>query len=124
MTGSQRSDCRKGNSAITQLQNFAFLAMTAQTRRLLFLICAILCLTPWVGPPAALALGLVFGLTLGNPFRLETKKASRVLLQASVVALGFGMNLNQVVRAGRSGFVYTAVGIAFALALGNLLGRV
>jgi uncharacterized integral membrane protein (TIGR00698 family) len=66
----------------------------------------------------------VFGLTLGNPLRTETRKASRLLLQAAVVALGFGMNLNQVVRAGRSGFVYTAVGITFALALGMLLGRV
>jgi len=44
-------------------------------------------------------------------------------LQASVVGLGFGMNLNQVLKAGRSGFVYTALGICFALSLGMLLAR-
>ncbi len=33
------------------------------------------------------------------------------------------MNLQQVVRAGRSGFVYTAVGIAATMALGLALGR-
>lgn len=97
--------------------------MNLPLQKTLFILCGLLCLTPLVGPPTALALGLVFGLTLGNPFRAETKRASRLLLQASVVALGFGMNLNQVVRAGRSGFVYTAIGIAFALALGMLLGR-
>jgi uncharacterized integral membrane protein (TIGR00698 family) len=45
------------------------------------------------------------------------------LLQISVVALGFGMNLRQVVHAGRSGFVYTAISISAAIALGLLLGK-
>jgi uncharacterized integral membrane protein (TIGR00698 family) len=45
------------------------------------------------------------------------------LLQASVVGLGFGMNLRQVIQAGRSGFVYTLLGISFALIAGMLLGR-
>jgi len=33
------------------------------------------------------------------------------------------MNLHQVLRAGRSGFVYTAVGIGFALMVGTVLGK-
>jgi uncharacterized integral membrane protein (TIGR00698 family) len=45
------------------------------------------------------------------------------LLQASVVALGFGMNLQEVLKAGRSGFVYTALGISFAVLAGLGLGR-
>jgi uncharacterized integral membrane protein (TIGR00698 family) len=44
-------------------------------------------------------------------------------LQASVVCLGFGMNLHEIVRAGRSGFIYTLLGIAFALIVGMGLGR-
>ena len=39
------------------------------------------------------------------------------------MCLGFGMNLREVVHAGRSGFVYTAISIAFALTLGVLLGK-
>jgi len=40
-----------------------------------------------------------------------------------VVGLGFGMNLHEVVHAGRSGFVYTAIGITFSMILGLTLGR-
>jgi len=40
-----------------------------------------------------------------------------------VVCLGFGMNLQEVVHAGRSGFLYTAISITFALSLGVLLGK-
>src|SRR5206468_13099321 len=41
----------------------------------------------------------------------------------SVVGLGFGMNLQQVLKAGSSGFLYTLCGIAFALSVGWLLGK-
>ena len=62
-----------------------------------------------VSPPVALALGLVFGFAFPHPFDRSAKKLSRYLLQASVVGLGFGMNLHDVIRAGRSGFVYTVL---------------
>jgi uncharacterized integral membrane protein (TIGR00698 family) len=39
------------------------------------------------------------------------------------VALGFGMNLHEVLRAGRNGFLYTALGIGFALLVGYGLGK-
>ena len=39
-----------------------------------------------------------------------------------MVGLGFGMNLHEVLRAGRSGFVYTAASISFALIFGLLAG--
>jgi len=70
-----------------------------------------------------LAIGLAFGLFFTHPYSKQTKSFSKILLQACVVGLGFGMNLQQVVRAGRSGFVYTAVGIAATMALGLALGR-
>lgn len=74
-------------------------------------------------PPIALALGLGFGLGFTNPFAKQTKSFSKTLLQASVVGLGFGMNLRDVLRAGSSGFVYTALGIAATMILGIALGR-
>lgn len=80
--------------------------------------------SPWSSPPLALALGVAFGLLLPHPYAAPSRKASKQLLQVSVVALGFAMNLAEVLRAGRSGFVYTLLGIAFALGLGTLLGRV
>lgn len=45
------------------------------------------------------------------------------MLQLSVVGLGFGMNLPQILKLGREGFVYTAVSISFTMATGYLLGR-
>ena len=63
----------------------------------------------------ALLAGLIFGAIATHPYPGESRKVSKYLLQAAVVGLGFGMNLQQVLHAGKSGFVYTAVGIAFAL---------
>jgi len=84
------------------------------------LICAA---SGFLSPPVALVLGLAFGLTVTHPYQADSSDLARFLLKASVVALGFAMNLHEVLRAGRSGFVYTAVSIAFAMTLGLLLGR-
>jgi uncharacterized integral membrane protein (TIGR00698 family) len=81
------------------------------------------CLTPWASPPLTLALGLALALTIGHPFPAKTSKLTKLLLQTSVVGLGFGMNLQKVVEAGRTGIVFTIVTIAGTLLLGFLLGR-
>jgi uncharacterized integral membrane protein (TIGR00698 family) len=73
--------------------------------------------------PVALAMGLVFGLLFTHPFGREAARFSKALLQASVVGLGFGMNLQAVARAGRSGFVYTWISIAFTMIAGIVLGK-
>ncbi len=93
--------------------------------RALFLLLAgsLVLPTPWSSPPLALALGVVFGLACKHPYPAESRTVSKLLLQVSVVALGFAMDLQQVLRAGASGFAYTLLGIVFALAIGQLLGR-
>ncbi len=84
----------------------------------LFFIGIILAAAGILSPPLALAGGLAYGLTVAHGYQLEARRLSKFLLQASVVCLGFGMNLAQVIRVGRSGFLYTAFGITFALLLG------
>src|SRR5271154_6409259 len=74
-------------------------------------------------PAIALAGGIAFALTVEHPFRMGSSSFAKLLLQGSVVALGFGMNLRQVVHAGRSGFFYTAISITGAMLLGLLFGR-
>lgn len=91
--------------------------------KILFAVGLFFCLTPWATPPLALLAGLIFGAVAVHPYKDESRRLSRVLLQAAVVGLGFGMNLHEVVHAGASGFIYTALGIAFALSVGTLLGR-
>ena len=89
----------------------------------LFFVGIILAASGLLSPPLALGAGLAYGLFLVHPYQLDSKRLAKFLLQASVVCLGFGMNLSEVIKVGSSGFLYTAVGISFALALGALLGR-
>jgi len=79
--------------------------------------------TRFSSPALALVLGAAFGLILKHPFPAQSRKYSRLLLQAAVVGLGFAMDLRQVLRAGASGFLYTVVGIAFALGVGLAVGK-
>ena len=88
-----------------------------------YILVAFLCLTPWVTPPVALFAGLVFAFFLGSPFPLFNRRASRYLLQVSVVGLGFGMNLNESLRAGADGIVFTIFSVVGVMAVGILIGR-
>jgi len=88
----------------------------------LFFVSVILAASGFISPPIALLGGLIYGIVLVHPFQVESKKLSKFLLQASVVALGFGMNLHEVLHAGKSGFVYTALSITGAMLLGLGLG--
>ncbi len=76
-----------------------------------------------ISTPLALLAGLIYGLSFEHPYHVDARKLSAFLLQASIVALGFGMNLHEVIRAGRTGFVYTAISISFAMLLGLGIGR-
>ena len=91
--------------------------------KLLFFAGLIISILPFASPPLALTLGIAFGLCLAHPYTKQAKSSAKTLLQASVIGLGFGMNLLEVLRAGRSGFLYTALGIAATLALGLWMGR-
>jgi uncharacterized integral membrane protein (TIGR00698 family) len=84
----------------------------------IFILALIVAATGLISPPLALLGGLIYGFTVTHPFHLESKRLAKFLLQASVVALGFGMNLQQVLHAGRSGFLYTAVSITAVMLAG------
>jgi uncharacterized integral membrane protein (TIGR00698 family) len=90
--------------------------------RSIFFLAMILAASGLVSPPLALLGGLVYGFTCVHPFQVESKRLAKFLLQACVVALGFGMNLHQVLQAGRSGFLYTAASITIAMLLGLAFG--
>ncbi|MBV9672111.1 MAG: putative sulfate exporter family transporter [Verrucomicrobia bacterium] len=92
-------------------------------RQALFITLAAFCLTPWVSPSVALALGAMLALTLENPFAPLSKKVSAKLLQVCVVLLGFGMDLPVVVRTGLQGFGLAAATVATTLGLGWALGK-
>src|SRR5437867_10171457 len=91
--------------------------------KIIFVLALALSFTGLLSPPIALTVGIVFGLSFPHPYINASRGIARTLLQSSVVALGFGMNLHEVLKAGRSGFIYTALVISFALLVGLALGK-
>lgn len=88
-----------------------------------FILIILFCLSPFVSPPIALALGLVIAFTFGNPFPQLQGRPTKYLLQTSVVLLGFGMNLSSVYKAGKDGILFTIVTIFGTLVLGYFVGK-
>ena len=88
-----------------------------------YLLLAFICLTPWISPPIALFLGLAFALTLGSPFPVFNKKASKYLLQLAVIGLGFGMNLHESLKAGTDGILFTIISVVSVIIIGILVGK-
>lgn len=92
-------------------------------RQIIFAILVILCFTPFIDPPLALLLGFIVAQTIGNPFKQLNSKATQLLLKVCVIGLGFGMNLQQAMQAGKEGFVFTICTIVLTLVSGFLIGK-
>ena len=75
-----------------------------------------------VTPALALFAGLVFAFILPMPFPKFNKKASKYLLQGSVVGLGFGMNVTTALQSGSEGMMFTIVSVIGVMCFGVLLG--
>jgi uncharacterized integral membrane protein (TIGR00698 family) len=88
----------------------------------LFLLIAAACLTGYISPPIALAIGIVLALAVGNPFT-KSGRIAKLLLQFCVVMLGFTMNLPTVLKAGASGAIFAACTISTTLLFGWLIGK-
>ena len=99
------------------------LEKSVSTREIIFIIALIFCLTPIVTPPVALLIGFAIAQFIGHPFLHLNHKATSFLLKVSVVGLGFGMNVQSAVHAGREGLLFTVASITGTLGLGLLLGR-
>ena len=95
----------------------------ATTQRLIFILCILLCLTPFVSPAIALFIGLVVAQFTGHPYLHLNHKATHLLLQISVVGLGFGMNIHSAIQAGKEGVLFTIFSITGTLVLGYFLGK-
>lgn len=76
----------------------------------------------WVTPPVALFLGLVYALTCGQAYPKFNKKFSKMLLQYSVVGLGFGMNLHASLASGKEGMAFTIISVVGTMIIGMFIG--
>ena len=83
---------------------------------------AALCFFPVVSPPIALFLGIIFINIFGQVFNAD--KIIKIVLQVSIVGLGFGINLKQALQAGSEGFLFTVFSITLIVVLGIVLGYI
>lgn len=97
--------------------------------KVIYIAIIALILLPWnllglpvVSAPVALLAGLVFAFTCKNPCPKFNKKTSKYLLQVAVVCLGFGMNLQESLRSGADGMLFTVVSVISVMCLGIILG--
>jgi len=87
----------------------------------LFSIIICLCFLPFVSPAIALSIGILLSF-LGIKHEKMHNYTSKIL-QLSIVLLGFGMNLSDVISASKSGFIETLISVATVMLLGILLGK-
>lgn len=99
------------------------LKINTAKQQVIFVLLLLSCLFPIISPPIALVLGLVVANLFGHPFLHLNHKATNILLQISVVGLGFGMNVQSAVTAGKEGFIFTVGSILITIVLGTLLGK-
>lgn len=110
-----------------------FQQIPEKIRKAIFLFLLVLCIVfpmesapSWafyINAPVALLMGIIVALTLGNPFIKMNKKATTLLLQVSVVCLGFHLDIQHALKAGETGFLFTISTIAFTLTAGYFIGK-
>jgi uncharacterized integral membrane protein (TIGR00698 family) len=111
------------NSKTFRKTLFPFLESSKKRQSTLFIALLFFCMTSYVSPPIALVLGLFIANLFGHPFLHLNHKAITILLQISVVGLGFGMQVQSALNAGKTGFFFTVSSIISTLILGFFLGK-
>jgi uncharacterized integral membrane protein (TIGR00698 family) len=91
--------------------------------KIIYIGAALTCTLPFIDTPFALLLGIILAQTIKHPFLKTSKKLTHILLQVSVVGLGFGMNAGQALDAGKQGLLFTVISITTTLALGLFIGK-
>lgn len=73
-------------------------------------------------PPIALAVGIVVGLLGLWKWKAQAKAASKILIQVSIVLLGFWISIDQVMKAGLAGLALSTGAIVLVLGVSWVLG--
>lgn len=116
MKNKQPLQNEKENKTLSRFKNISL-------REVIFILALIFCLKPFASPPIALAIGIIIAFSIGHPYLHLNHIATKILLQISVVGLGFGMDLGKIMQVGKEGIPFTIVSIFGTLTIGYYLGR-
>ncbi|MEA4981782.1 MAG: putative sulfate exporter family transporter [Paludibacter sp.] len=106
---------------INETEKSADLKKTLNPSGWLYAVMIAVCFLPFISPVFALCAGIALslsGIKHDNIHRYTSK-----ILQLSIILLGFGMNISDVINASKSGFVETLVSVTLVMILGILLGK-
>lgn len=92
-----------------------------QHSKLIYGTLLFLCLMPFVSPAIALTMGLV--LSVLGVKNTSFSKLTSPCLQGSIVLMGFGMQLSEVIVSCKSGFLITTISVVSVMCVGILLGK-
>lgn len=101
------------------------------TNKICYILIILLILFPYeilgcnsfITPAIALFIGLFYALVFNKPYPKFNKKASKYLLQSSVVGLGFGMNVTEALKSGGNGMLFTIASVVGVMIIGVVVGR-
>lgn len=93
----------------------------SKSPRWLYPVIICCCFLPLMSPAIALFVGLVLSL-VGIKHENIHQYTSKIL-QASIVLMGFGMNLSAAISASKTGFLATVISVTTVMILGIFLGK-
>lgn len=99
------------------------MTITSLSSKIVFFLLIILSLSGLINSPIALALGIAFALFFEHPFPELSQKSVKWLLKIAVIGLGFGMQMDEALTAGKEGFLLTLSSIILTLGLGYFIGK-
>jgi len=91
--------------------------------KVVFILALIVCLSSAVSGSIALVGGFIFYYLFGHPFQRFNHKAVNWLLKSAIVGLGFGMNIEETLIAGKDGLTLTVISIFLILTIGFIVGK-
>jgi uncharacterized integral membrane protein (TIGR00698 family) len=92
-------------------------------RLLLVLLAILFCIPNFFSSSAALFIGIAYSILFGNSDKILTSVWGGYLLKSAVIGLGFGINFNVLLEAGKNNMFTTAFFVFGAMAIGLFLGK-
>lgn len=97
------------------------MVLTLKQTQFIYFLFGALCFTPLLSPAIALLIGI--GLSLLGIKTESSQGYTSLFLKASIVLMGFGMNLAQVIVTSQTAFLETAISVVVVMGFGIFLGK-